>query len=157
MILKLSLVREISGDEGTLGRLIVGGFRFETLELPDRNNAPSLSRCNNDVYRMQFTKSTLFPNGTFQEVDKNDRTGIRIHTGNWGGDVTKGYASDILGCILIGLKRDRRSNQDWMDHHKQGSKGFIQTGIFESKDAFTKFMAYVGLDPFDLEVMVENQ
>lgn len=33
-----------------------------------------------------------------------DRSGIRIHAGNWAGDESKGYKSDFLGCIGLGRK-----------------------------------------------------
>lgn len=33
-----------------------------------------------------------------------NRSGIRIHAGNWAGDESKGYKSDFLGCIGLGRK-----------------------------------------------------
>lgn len=33
------------------------------------------------------------------------RTSILIHSGNWAGDVSKGYKTNVEGCILVGKRR----------------------------------------------------
>lgn len=40
-----------------------------------------------------------------------NRSGIRIHPGNWAGDTAKGYRSDFLGCIGLGRKLWIKQNQ----------------------------------------------
>lgn len=156
MIRKISLVRKPSTDEGTPGHIQVDPINIVmTLELPDRNNAPGISRIPAGTYRAQFTKSPLFPSGTFQVIGVPGREGIRIHIGNWAGDVAKGFASDVEGCILVGNVIEKRTNQGWMDKHRPGHQGFMQLGVFNSTATLARLYDLMGNDPFDLEVMDE--
>jgi hypothetical protein len=152
----VSLVREVQGDQGTFGRLVIDyNLILKTGELPwrDINNDnlsdSMLSRIPPGWYRCQFTISQKFPQGTFQiiDVENNHRTGVRIHKGNWCGDKTLGYYSDVEGCILLGTIVEQRPCT------KNSNK--IQWGVFNSVMAYNLFMQEMGNSPFDLEVTEE--
>lgn len=151
----LSLVREKQGDQGTFGHVMVDDMVLFTGELPWRDldgngqSDSSVSRIPPGKYRCQFTKSGLFPAGTFElvNVESGHRVGIRIHKGNWCGDKSKGWYSDVLGCILLGTVQESRPCP------KNGGK--VQDGVFNSTVAYEQFMAAMGLQPFDLEIVEE--
>lgn len=44
-------------------------------------------------------------------LEVENRSGIRIHPGNFGGDTSKGYRSDFLGCIGFGRSVVFKSGQ----------------------------------------------
>lgn len=66
-----------------------------------------------------------------------NRSGILIHAGNYGGDIIKGYRSDIQGCILLGSARG----------HLNG-----QPVVTSSKVALKEFMDALDRKPFELEI-----
>lgn len=107
------LEREASVDTGTFGRVRVfrpTGIRslFEcvSLELPWRENARRKSCIPAGEYRCERTYSPSKGEWLYEVMSVPGRSGIRIHVGNWAGDVEQGLKSDVEGCILLG--RDRR-------------------------------------------------
>jgi hypothetical protein len=152
----ISLVRERQSDQGTFGRLIIDPLTtLKTGELPFRDinkdgwTDTEYSRIPAGVYRCQFTTSLKFPLGSFQllHVESDRRTGVRIHKGNWCGDKKLGFCSDIEGCILLGTVIEPRLCL------KNGNK--VQWGIFNSTQAYDKFMDKMGKNQFDLEIFEE--
>ena len=101
----LFLYRLKESDEGTEGILIYPeqGFECYTLELPDRGNQRNISRIPAGVYPTQLIVSGHFGR-VYWVRNVPNRSSILIHSGNWGGDVAKGYKSHIQGCILVGQK-----------------------------------------------------
>lgn len=90
-------------DEGTEGFLATIGFNCKTLELPWRDNQQNISCIPAGEYETIIRKSPRF--GIVYWVLKVEgRTYILIHSGNWAGDVEKGYKSHVNGCILLGIK-----------------------------------------------------
>jgi hypothetical protein len=137
-----------TGDEGTFGRLeeylgAVLNFRFFTGELPYRDNHNSVSCIPMGVYRCQWTVSNKFPQGTFQVIHVPLREGIRIHKGNWCGDTSLGWKSDVEGCILLGKLQETRANP----------YGKPQKGVFDSTTALIEFSKKIGTCAFDLEIV----
>ena len=64
------------------------------LELPYRNNKPFKSCIETGIYKAWRSNSTNFDYEVVRLADKNGRTNIEIHAGN--------YPEDTAGCILIG-------------------------------------------------------
>lgn len=83
--------------EGKLTVLSTGDailFSCFTLELPDLDNEPQVSRIPAGVYQVKKRHSPKF-NEHFHILDVPGRSWILIHQGN--------YYTQIRGCILVGL------------------------------------------------------
>jgi hypothetical protein len=148
----LTRTKESKDGQGTFGiiRRYFGevlDFEFKTGELLDRQNRNSISRVLPGVYRCAWAVSQHFPQGTFELEDKNGRTGVRIHIGNWCGDTALGWCSDVEGCIILGTVQEVRPCP------KNGGKR--QEGVFNSTVAFGEFNKKMARDPFDLEIVEE--
>jgi len=106
-----TIVREKSNDQGTPGKLYALGQWFYTLELPERDNKPYVSRIPEGVYLVEWTFSKKFERYTYELSEVDGRWAIRIHPGNWAGDVTLGFITDLLGCIALGEARGTLKGQ----------------------------------------------
>lgn len=102
-----TLSRLTEGDEGTFGTFDVPELLFTcvTLELPDRNNTPMLSRIPAGVYPALWSYSNRFKRMHYRLDATAPRVGILIHPANFAGDVKKGYFSELSGCIALGRAR----------------------------------------------------
>ena len=116
------LTRGASTDQGTPGTLVfytkpkdgsqgkeVPGGRFNTLELPWRNNLGNKSCIPTGNYTCKFRASTGgSPTcaNTYQiyGTENAGRAGCRLHGGTYGGNTDLGYKTDIHGCILVDTK-----------------------------------------------------
>ncbi len=99
--MEIILERLESTDHGTFGKFILGELTFYTLELPWLENKRGISCIPNGEYECFLRHSGKF--GKCYEVkDVPGRSGILIHRGNYGGNKSKGFKSDIEGCILLG-------------------------------------------------------
>jgi len=96
------LLRLRTSDMGTEGMLITqDGFECKTLELPWRDNQQNVSCIPSGEYITKIRKSPRF--GLTYWVTKVPGRGyILIHSGNYAGDVEKGYKSHVEGCVLLG-------------------------------------------------------
>lgn len=144
---KAELVRTSTSDQGTPGRLTLeGGFTCCTLELPWRGNKDNLSRIQIGVYICKKRFSWHFVHFLYEIKDVCDRDNILIHQGNFAGDTTKGYKSDVEGCILLGARIS-----------KMIPEGFAKTqmAVVESKDTLAKFMEAAAGE--DLELTVRDE
>ena len=97
-------LRHISSDQGTFGILAVGSFWCYTLELPWRNNASNYSCIPKGTYTVRWTYSPKFKRYMYLIDGVPHRSGIRIHSANYAGDVKKGYKSHLYGCLALGKK-----------------------------------------------------
>jgi hypothetical protein len=70
---------------------------------------------------------------------------LQIHTGNFAGDVSKGWQSDVEGCILLGKEKGLIKNK----------KGVLQEGISGSKEAIKEFMDWANKE--DIIVKITEQ
>lgn len=132
------LTRTEEGDQGTFGVLDFDGKRVFTGELPDRDNAPGVSRIPAGKYLCRFTYSPAFKRKMYAVEGVKGRSGIRIHSANLMGDKTKGFQSHLLGCIALGERR--------------GSiKG--QKAILVSKPAISKLESHMDGEDFELEII----
>jgi hypothetical protein len=117
--------REKSTDAGTFGSLTIDMFqdkKFITLELPDLGNTIGRSCIPRGSYNVIENTGAK---GGFRLLDVKGRQDILIHTGNFAGDASKGYASDVEGCILVGLERGELQN----------GKGRMQAAVLKSRAA----------------------
>lgn len=96
--------RNPSTDDGTKGTLTVPQINFtcDTLELPWRDNQGGVSCIMPDTYKCWTWHSPTFNRTVLRLEDKHGRTNVLVHSGNFGGDTTKGEYSDILGCTEVG-------------------------------------------------------
>lgn len=97
----LDLYRISHNDDGTPGYMRVMAHTLATLELPWRHNARTISCIPAGRYLCELGTAPSYPlNYCLRGVP--DRDGIVIHSGNYAGDVSRGWQSDSKGCILLG-------------------------------------------------------
>ena len=134
--LYVELRRERMSDHGTEGLLIAPGFSCYTLELPWRENISNISCIPIGDYKCELRRSPRM--GLTYWIKKvPKREFILIHSGNFAGDVEKGWKSHVNGCILLGLQM-----------------GVIQgqRAILNSKIAVRRFMETMGGEKFTLRI-----
>lgn len=140
----LYLERWETSDEGTFGVLkdSEGDILFYTGELP---------RYAGDAGVENERQTDCIPDGTYEAAVKDspkfgrvyqlkdvpNRSGILIHSGNFCGDVAKGFKSHVLGCIILGSARGTLDGQQ---------------AVTGSKDAMKKFMNMMEGEPFTLHI-----
>lgn len=135
--MKITLIREEPQDYGTFGTITLpDGKQFDTLELPDKDNKRQISCIPKGIYQCNIINSPKFGQ-VYGVLNVPNRANILIHAGNYGGDVEKGYRSDILGCILLGKGRGKLNDQPV---------------VVSSKVALKEFMAALNNGPFELEI-----
>ena len=129
---------ELNRDQGTFGKLSTdSGFMCFTGELPWRDNKSDISCIPAGVYQCGLVASNKF-GSVYMVTTVPDRTEILIHAGNFCGNKSKGFKSDVEGCILLG--------------RAIGDLGG-QRGVKNSKDAVKSFMADRNGEPFTLTIM----
>ena len=139
MLPRVTIERAETGDQGTFGRLYApGGFRRYTGELPDRGNAPNISRVLADRYEVIWTYSPAFRRMMYILLGTAPRAGIRAHSANFMGDDTKGYRRQLNGCIALGERLG------WMDKQK---------ALLLSAPAVREFEMTMQRQPFLLEIV----
>ena len=97
------LFRMRSHDEGTEGILVSNSFACKTLELPWRDNERSISCIPAGEYKTIIRVSPKYGR-CYWVTNVEGRSWILIHSGNWAGDVKKGFKTHVNGCILLGKK-----------------------------------------------------
>ncbi len=106
----VNLFRTRSNDQGTEGILSYLNFFCYTLELPWKDNKRNLSCIPEGTYKVSTRYSPKY--GLVYHIKEvSNRSYILIHSGNYGGDITKGLRSHTSGCILLGKKRGILNNQ----------------------------------------------
>lgn len=97
------LTRSPSTDQGTFGILkLDDGTVFHSLELPWKNNEHNFSCIPAGTYTCKWVQSPKHGE-CYLVTGVPDRQAIEIHSANFAGDVEKGYQSQLLGCIALGL------------------------------------------------------
>jgi hypothetical protein len=97
--------RKPSTDQGTEGLLSIPGLQFSCpcLELPWKDNQSNISCIPAGTYMAAWRESRKWK--AFHLKDVPGRSFILIHAGNFAGDVSKGWKTNVLGCILLGTRR----------------------------------------------------
>lgn len=135
--MRFTLVRKETSDEGTFGVFSGEGLTLHTAELPVRGNSPRISCIPSGRYICRPYSSAKFPN-VYEVMGVPGRSAILIHSGNHAGDYMKGYRSDVLGCILVGLGVSELAGQ---------------LAVTSSRSAMDKLRAVAGLKTFELEII----
>jgi len=154
------LLRGPSTDQGTFGRLLFGPHALHTVELPWRNNARQLSCIPPGTYRCAIVNSPKF--GRVYGVQAvPGRSHILIHAANLGGDVDKGWATHLQGCIApadklgaIAVPAPPELGSFTTTPPTPGtSPGTrMQRAGLISRPALRRFMTWAGGKPFILEI-----
>lgn len=132
----VDLYRFMRSDQGTRGKLHFNDFACHTLELPWKNNQRNMSCIPPGSYKCTTRISPKF-GLTYWLLEVPNRSYILIHSGNWAGDVEKGFKSHVNGCILLGLQSG----------YLQG-----QWAVLNSRITVTKFMNIMDQQPFTLVI-----
>jgi len=130
------LTRDPSTDEGTFGTLVFEGTTLHTVELPWRDNRTGVSCIPPGVYRVETVTSPRYGR-VYGVRDVPGRSNILIHSANLGGDVAKGYRSELQGCIAPCMAFGQLHGQ--------------MAGL-ESRAALAELMAWGAGLPFELEI-----
>jgi len=106
---EITLTRDLDDGRSTLGVLLVGGIRYQTIERPWRDNQSGISCVPPGRYRLERHNSEAHPrtwalvNPDLHVVHWEDsahpdwRSLVLIHVAN--------YARELRGCIAPGLSR----------------------------------------------------
>lgn len=137
-MIKVRLLRQESGDQGTFGMLFVAEMSFFTGELPWRQNAPSISCIPEGAYPCEWNMSSKFHRRMYLINGVPDRAGIRIHPANYMGDASLGWKCQLNGCIALGERIGQMKKQK---------------ALLDSANAVHRFEALMGEAPFILEVL----
>jgi hypothetical protein len=93
-----------------MGQLTYGAQVCGTLELPWRDNTPKLSCIPVGTYTLRWKRSPS-KGMCYEVLHVPGRGNVLIHSANFAGDVTKGFQSELQGCIApctrFGAMRNR--------------------------------------------------
>lgn len=160
----MTLTRGASSDEGTPGILVSenGVFKCATVEPPfadrdgDGKRDRGLDRIQAGEYLASFNGSPSRKNAdgtqewTYELQGVPDASGVRIHVGNFAGDVTKGYLSDSQACILVGA--------DWVSmpipaKRRDKTTRTQQMGVSSSRQTLATLHTFLDYRPFMLTIV----
>lgn len=131
------LIRTGFSDQGTNGMMFTNGFFCYTLELPWRDNQRSISCIPPGEYTVIQRISPKYGK-IYWVTEVPNRSYILIHSGNYAGNVSKGYKTHVNGCILLGQKMGTLSGQK---------------AVLNSRVTVNKFMNETGMQPLKLKIM----
>jgi len=101
--MKATLTRAPSTDQGTFGIFeLEDGTKFHSLELPWKGNQHNVSCIPAGTYTCKWVQSPKHGE-CYLIAGVHDRQAVEIHSANFAGDTSKGYQSQLLGCIALGL------------------------------------------------------
>jgi len=140
----LLIVRQPTSDTGTHSVATIDALSFKGLECPWRNNQRMISCIKPGTYTATKKMSARFGRETYHLLNVDGHDEIEIHPANWAGDKSKGYRSDLEGCIALGLMAGIIGFPD-------GSGK--QDGIGGSRSAMEQFEAYCHNE--DIQVTIE--
>jgi hypothetical protein len=137
-----NLIRKSSDEQGTFGEITFMDKKLYTLELPWKNNEPSMSCIPEGIYPVEWVLSNRWKRNVYQLKKTEPRIAIQIHPGNFAGDTTKDYQSNVEGCILLGHSVGELQNK----------AGHMQKAILDSKSAVAVFEQAMNHDEFTLTI-----
>lgn len=115
----ITLERFAYGPDATLGRLVLDGALFYTVERPWVGNEPFVSCIPEGIYQVEPYSSPKYPD-VWEITDVPERTHILIHVAN--------YSRDVQGCIGVGMGLN---TSDWMVTHSQNAITLLRTKLPE--------------------------
>jgi hypothetical protein len=152
---KVTLTRRETGDEGTFGDLSINDgmqvWTFKTGELPWRGNAAGRSCIKPEPggapirYKALYLFSPKHGN-VYHLQGVEGRTEVEMHSANLMGDAEKGFVSQLLGCIALGMDMATFP----AGAAPAGAKA--QRGLVRSKEAMAAFERMTARQPLELEV-----
>lgn len=107
------LIRTKTGDQGTFGQMFVD-FKAVCFigELPQRDNKPNISCIPAGFhYTLSPHKSPRFGKCLIIRTAAG-RSFILAHAANYCGDASKGYRTDLKGCLATGTRLGSLNGQD---------------------------------------------
>jgi len=130
------LCRLRRSDQGTEGVLLFNQTHCYTLELPWRNNQRQISCIPPGNYDVEIRLSNKYGRIYWVRHVPN-RSYILIHSGNFAGDVKKGFKTHVMGCILLGKVM-----------------GYLggQRAVLNSRITVRAFMESMDYEPFKLRI-----
>ena len=132
---KVFIMREPSTDHGTMGMLgSTSNFFCNTLEPPDRDNAPNYSRIPAGTYLVKPRWSAKYQTH-YWVTEVEGRSFILVHSGNLAGDRFKDLITHSWGCLLLGARRG------WLN---------AQRAVLNSRPTVRSFKQSLGMQPFEL-------
>ena len=138
---RLFLKRLFTGETGTFGNF---NDWCMSCELPWKDIfLPGFSCVRAGVYVCEFIETPKHPDGVYHLLAVPDCSMVEIHVGNFGGDISKGYQSDITGCIVLGVSVGFVTN----------ARGLKQLGVGSSRIAIECFQKKMGGREFELEII----
>lgn len=138
---RLFLKRLFTGDTGTFGNF---NDWCMSCELPWKDIfVPGFTCSPAGIYVLEFMKTGKHPDGVYKFMDVPGCPNDEIHVGNFGGDISKGYQSDITGCTVLGVSIGFVTN----------AKGLKQLGVGSSRIAIDCFQKKMGGRQFELEII----
>ena len=131
----VTLYRLSTDEQGTFGVVVFNTQFLYTGELPWNDNKRNISCIPLGVYAVRVRLSPKY--GKVYEIDVPGRTFILFHQGNFCGDLSRGFRTNVQGCILLGFKR-----------------GILygQQAVLGSRPARGRFERSLEHQPFTLEV-----
>ncbi len=141
----LSRDAELPKGEGTPGRLpLPSGTVLHTLELPARGNQPDISCILPGTFTLRWGFSPHLKQWCylFDDAETLPRKDVRLHTGNFAGDTSLGWQSDVLGCVLVGCEAGPMLNK--FSH--------MQYAVHRSLIALSRLASELNHEPFRLTI-----
>lgn len=134
----VKLIRtEHDKQQGTFGIIVFGSQYLYTGELPWRQNKPNISRIPQGKYVVRVRNSPKYGQ-VYHITDVRGRSYILFHQGNFCGDRSLGFRTNVQGCILLGRRR---------------GKLYGQKAVLSSRPARRAFELAMGMQPFNLEII----
>jgi hypothetical protein len=158
--------KQVDDQEGQFGKFTIPGlFECYSAELPYRPDGQgkrlaTKSRIAPGEYEAIWTPSASrknkdgSPETTYLLKNVPDAKGIRIHVGNFAGNIDLGFVSDVEGCIVLG----RAIMMLGISESKQARAGVTRTsqmGVSSSADTIREFHALTAGRP--LKLIIEEQ
>jgi len=133
------LNRSNSTDQGTFSVFVCpeADFTCRFIELPWRDNINQLSCIPTGDYIVKPYNSPKF-GLVFCINNVPNRTSILVHSGNFAGNIEKGWKTNSLGCLLPGERIGTINGQN---------------AVLGSKIAANKFIQYMGMEDFKLKIL----
>jgi len=133
------LLRIPQTDQGTYGVFFIPEINFKcySIELPWKNNKNSISCIPKDDYEVVLRWSKKYKYH-FHVTNVEGRLWILFHSGNYAGDISKGYKTHSKGCILLGKSIGTLSGQK---------------AILNSRITIRRLMTELNNEPFKLKIL----
>lgn len=129
------LIRTSESAHGTFGVIVFGDHHLYTGELPWKQNKPNVSCIPVGRHKVHERMSPRY--GRVYTIAVEGRSYILFHQGNFCGDESEGFKTNVRGCILLGSR-----------------VGIIggQKAVLASRVARRKFERAMAFEPFILDI-----